>query len=162
MVFGQVVVGPPGSGKTTYCDGMHQFLNSIGRKVAIINLDPANDVLPYEAAADISDLIALSKVAQCAHLGPNGSLLFCMEYLAENIDWLESKLDQLKDSYVLIDLPGQVIGCNACMFYIPEPPDRDPWFCLLQVELYSHHTSIKDILHALERKSHRSASEYPL
>lgn len=31
MVFGQVVIGPPGSGKTTYCNGMSQFLQLIGR-----------------------------------------------------------------------------------------------------------------------------------
>ncbi|KAL9451690.1 hypothetical protein AB3S75_013292 [Citrus x aurantiifolia] len=47
MVFGQVVIGPPGSGKTTYCNGMSQFLSLVGRKVAVINLDPANDSLPH-------------------------------------------------------------------------------------------------------------------
>jgi predicted PilT family ATPase len=31
MSFGQVVVGPPGSGKTTYCYGMYQFMTQIGR-----------------------------------------------------------------------------------------------------------------------------------
>ncbi|CAM0148005.1 unnamed protein product [Urochloa decumbens] len=31
MVFGQVVTGPPGSGKTTYCNGMSQFLSLLGR-----------------------------------------------------------------------------------------------------------------------------------
>ena len=31
MVFGQVVIGPPGSGKTTYCNGMSQFLSLLGR-----------------------------------------------------------------------------------------------------------------------------------
>jgi hypothetical protein len=31
MVYGQVVIGPPGSGKTTYCNGMSQFLRLIGR-----------------------------------------------------------------------------------------------------------------------------------
>jgi len=33
MVFGQVVIGPPGSGKTTYCNGMSQFLKLIGRSL---------------------------------------------------------------------------------------------------------------------------------
>jgi len=30
-MFGQVVIGPPGSGKTTYCNGMSQFMKAIGR-----------------------------------------------------------------------------------------------------------------------------------
>lgn len=33
MVFGQVVIGPPGSGKTTYCNGMSQFLSLLGRYI---------------------------------------------------------------------------------------------------------------------------------
>ena len=47
MVFAQVVIGPPGSGKTTYCEGMRQYLEGVGRQVAIINLDPANDALLF-------------------------------------------------------------------------------------------------------------------
>ncbi|CAN1774918.1 GPN-loop GTPase QQT1 [Linum perenne] len=62
MVFGQVVIGPPGSGKTTYCNGLSQFLPLIGRKVAVINLDPANDSLSYDCAVNIEDLIKLSDV----------------------------------------------------------------------------------------------------
>ena len=30
-VFGQVVIGPPGAGKTTYCNGMQQFMTALGR-----------------------------------------------------------------------------------------------------------------------------------
>lgn len=36
--FGQLVIGPPGSGKTTYCHGVKQLLESIGRKVAVVNI----------------------------------------------------------------------------------------------------------------------------
>jgi hypothetical protein len=72
MPFGQVVIGPPGSGKTTYCAGMQQFLRASNRKVAVINLDPANDDLPYEAAVDISELVALEEVMEHFKLGPNG------------------------------------------------------------------------------------------
>ena len=39
--LGQIVCGPPGAGKSTYCDGMIQFFNAIGRKAVLINLDPA-------------------------------------------------------------------------------------------------------------------------
>jgi hypothetical protein len=31
MPFGQIVVGPPGSGKTTYCNGMAHFFELTGR-----------------------------------------------------------------------------------------------------------------------------------
>ncbi|QCE16457.1 GPN-loop GTPase 2 [Vigna unguiculata] len=109
MVFGQVVVGPPGSGKTTYCNGMSQFLSLIGRKVAVINLDPANDSLPYDCAVNIEDLVKLSDVMVEHSLGPNGGLVYCMDYLEKNIDWLEAKLEPLlKDHYLLFDFPGQV------------------------------------------------------
>ncbi|KAK6257217.1 hypothetical protein QUC31_000676 [Theobroma cacao] len=109
MVFGQVVIGPPGSGKTTYCNGMSQFLKLIGRKVAVINLDPANDMLPYECAINIEDLIKLSDVMTEHSLGPNGGLVYCMDYLEKNIDWLQSRLEPLlKDHYLLFDFPGQV------------------------------------------------------
>jgi hypothetical protein len=33
MPFGQLVIGPPGSGKTTYCNGVAQYLTALGRKV---------------------------------------------------------------------------------------------------------------------------------
>lgn len=109
MVFGQVVIGPPGSGKTTYCNGMSQFLQLIGRKVAVINLDPANDSLPYECAVNIEDLIKLSDVMMEHSLGPNGGLVYCMDYLEKNIDWLQARLAPLlKDHYFLFDFPGQV------------------------------------------------------
>ncbi|XP_073003418.1 GPN-loop GTPase QQT1 isoform X1 [Typha latifolia] len=109
MVFGQVVIGPPGSGKTTYCNGMADFLKLIGRKVAVINLDPANDALPYECALNIEDLVKLNDVMAEHSLGPNGGLIYCMDYLEKNVDWLLSKLKPLiDDHYLLFDFPGQV------------------------------------------------------
>ena len=57
--FGQVVVGSPGAGKTTYCNGMSCYLRALGRQVAIINLDPANDNPPYKADVDMGQLVTL-------------------------------------------------------------------------------------------------------
>lgn len=59
VLFGQVIIGPPGCGKTTYCIGMKMFLNELNRKCDIINLDYSNDSLPYECSIDVRDLISL-------------------------------------------------------------------------------------------------------
>jgi GTPase SAR1 family protein len=109
MPFGEVVCGSPGSGKSTYCFGKHQLLSALGRPISIVNLDPANDSVPYPCAIDISSLITIQDVMNEHHLGPNGGLLYCMEYLEANYDWLEDRLKELGgDAYVLFDIPGQV------------------------------------------------------
>ena len=61
--FGQIVIGPPGAGKTTYCDYMAQLLRGLGRQVAIINIDPANEgeTLPYQGIV-LSELFILLRL----------------------------------------------------------------------------------------------------
>lgn len=109
MPFGEIVCGSPGSGKSTYCHGKHQLFTALNRPISIVNLDPANDNIPYPCAIDISSLITLRDVMNEYQLGPNGGMLYCMEYLEANYDWLEGRLAELgKDAYVLFDLPGQV------------------------------------------------------
>lgn len=41
-------------------------------------------------------------------LGPNGALMYCMEFLEKNINWLEQKMSGFKNHYFLFDCPGQV------------------------------------------------------
>lgn len=41
----------------------------------IVNLDPANDGLPYVPDVDVADLVSLSDVAEAYQLGPNGGAL---------------------------------------------------------------------------------------
>uniref|UniRef100_A0A674EAV0 GPN-loop GTPase 2 n=1 Tax=Salmo trutta TaxID=8032 RepID=A0A674EAV0_SALTR len=115
LCFGQVVIGPPGSGKTTYCWGMQEFLSHLGRKVVVVNMDPANEGLLCHGYF---------------RLGPNGGLLYCMEYLEANLDWLESKLEEHSDCYFLFDCPGQV-------------------------ELYTHQNSVKNIFSQLAKWNFR-------
>ena len=59
VLFGQIVVGPPGCGKTTYCMGMQMFVEAVGRNCRVVNLDFANDNLPYTAAIDVRELVSL-------------------------------------------------------------------------------------------------------
>ena len=120
--FGEFVVGPPGSGKTTYCLGMREFLGALGRPVAIVNLDPANE--SALADVDIRELIVVDDVMERLDLGPNGALLYCMEFLEQHLDWLRERLEQRSERFFLFDCPGQV-------------------------ELYTHHESVRNILLAI-------------
>lgn len=95
MPFAQLVIGSPGAGKSTYCDGMHQFLTAIERKCSVVNLDPANDRTSYRASLDIRDLVTLDEVMEMEELGPNGGTLYALEELEGNVEWLEEGLKGL-------------------------------------------------------------------
>eukprot|EP01039_Chlorochromonas_danica_P010231 gene10231-11325_t len=125
--FGQVIVGPPGAGKTTYCLGMEMFMKEIGREIAIINLDFANEKLPYHCALDVRDFLSLQEAMDQYELGPNGALLFCMESLLQEIDWLLDRIKALPCKYYIFDFPGQV-------------------------ELYSHHDCVHNLLDKLVKE----------
>lgn len=58
--------------------------------------------------ADIRELIEVDDVMEDESLrfGPNGGLVFCMEYFANNFSWLEESLGHVEDDYVLFDCPG--------------------------------------------------------
>lgn len=108
--YGQLVMGPAGSGKSTYCKTVVEHCENIGRSVYVISLDPAAEQFNYPVLADVRELVELEDVmeAEDMRLGPNGGLVFCMEYLVENLDWLEEKLGQNEDDYILFDCPGQI------------------------------------------------------
>jgi hypothetical protein len=60
-------------------------------------------------AFDIRELISVNDVMEELHLGPNGGLVYCMEYLLQNMDWLQDALDTYNDDeYLIIDCPGQI------------------------------------------------------
>lgn len=128
MPFGQLVIGPPGSGKSTYCYGMYQFLGAIGRKASVVNLDPANDQTNYPCALDIRDFIKLEDVMEESNLGPNGGIIQSMEELEESGDQFIEQVKKLGDKeYILFDCPGQV-------------------------ELYTHHEALVKLFKRLEKE----------
>ena len=105
--------GPAGSGKSTYCRAMQSHAQTLGgprrRTINVANLDPAAEHFDYDLAFDIRDLISVEEVMEELGLGPNGGLIYCMEYLLQNLDWLQDQLDAFgDDEYLILDCPGQL------------------------------------------------------
>jgi len=109
MPFGVLLLGPPGSGKSTLTAALVAAARADGREVAAVNLDPANDAPPYAAAVDVTALIASADAAAAFGLGPNGALLYALDFLAANADWLARALAPAlaRGAFVVIDAPGQ-------------------------------------------------------
>lgn len=137
VLYGQVVVGPPGAGKTTYCDGMQQYLRLLHRNAWVMNMDPANDPSSYETIFDVrQDMVDLAVVMDELELGPNGGLLYCMEYMEAHVTEIVQHVrnKQQHDNsntqeplYLLLDFPGQV-------------------------ELYTHSTCVQSLLAKLQKQ----------
>jgi len=110
MRYAQLVMGPAGSGKSTYCSTICKYAEATRRVVQVVNLDPAAEHFDYELFADIRELIHLDDAMEDESLkfGPNGGLVYCMEYFIQNIDWLSEQLGQDEDDYILFDCPGQI------------------------------------------------------
>lgn len=108
--YAQLVMGPAGSGKSTYCAMMQEHLNMMKRQSFVVNCDPAAEHFSYEVSTDIRDIIELEDVMNDdeLHLGPNGGLIFCMEYIVKHMDQLFDQLDEREGDYFIFDFPGQI------------------------------------------------------
>lgn len=120
-----MVVGAPGSGKTTFCHGLHQFLEALGVGHKTVNLDPASEFAPFDFDIDVRPDVCVKSVMQEEGLGPNGAALRAMELVEERF----SRLVPVEAGQLYIfDLPGQV-------------------------ELFTGHDSLRRIVYQLQRKA---------
>ena len=95
---------------------------------------------------DIRDLISLEDAVDEMKLGPNGGLVFCIEYLSENMEWLEDELSQFdEDGYFIFDCPGNAYS----VFFISG-----------QIELFTHFSFLGDITTRLSEFGFRLISVY--
>ncbi|KAG5921334.1 hypothetical protein E4U42_005881 [Claviceps africana] len=107
--FGAMIMGPAGAGKSTFCAALITHLQLNRRSAFYINLDPAAETFEHTPDLDIKELISLKDAMEEVGLGPNGGLIYCFEFLMENLDWLTEALDNLTEEYlIIIDMPGQI------------------------------------------------------
>ncbi|KAG9245025.1 GPN-loop GTPase, partial [Calycina marina] len=107
--YGVLVMGPAGAGKTTFCSALISHLRNNKRSCFYINLDPAAEEFVHEPDLDIKELISLEDVMEEMGLGPNGGLIYCFEFLLDNLDFITEAIDPLTEDYlIIIDMPGQI------------------------------------------------------
>lgn len=127
--YAQLIIGPAGSGKSTYCKIIQQHALNMKRTVRVINLDPAAENINYQCDIDVRELITVEDVMNKKKLGPNGALVYCMDYLYAKFEWLETQISSYGDNqYFLIDCPGQL-------------------------ELFSHYPIMKQIITRLKKSA---------
>jgi len=96
-----IVVGPAGSGKSTFVKSFLNFLRK-DYDAKAVNLDPASDPI-YETHANVREFVKTEDVMKKFNLGINGALIKSMDLALNYVDKLI-----LKGDYVLYDTPGQM------------------------------------------------------
>lgn len=153
-MYCELVCGPPGSGKTTYCEGKRQFLSVYDptRPVVLVNLDPANEgIFPYPCDVDIRSIVQHAVVADEEFLGPNGAYLFCGDVLLQSLDELSRSI-QVAVELAVRRSESDTVGPVE---YNGRIPMNAPYLiidCPGQVEFYLHHDVVPALLHRLEKK----------
>ncbi|KAJ7129758.1 GPN-loop GTPase [Mycena epipterygia] len=137
MRYAVLVTGPAGAGKSTFTTSFLTHLTASRRTAHLVNLDPAASAasFEYEPVIDIKDLVSLEDVMGELGYGPNGGLVYCFEYLLQNMDWLEEELGGFDDDYLIFDCPGQI-------------------------ELYTHHPFLPTLVQNLTRMGIRTSAVY--
>ncbi len=108
MIGSAFVLGPAGTGKSTFSGSMKEWMVQQGFDCCVVNLDPGAEYLPYEPEIDVRDLISLEEVMAEYNLGPNGAQIVAADLLLENVGALQKSLGEFEDYYVVFDTPGQV------------------------------------------------------
>ena len=111
-MIGQIFIGIPGCGKTSFCFSMKKIINSTEEIPVSINLDPGSNLNLLNFDINIQELIISYEIIPELNLGPNGALLYAIEYFEKNNDWLEKKIAntiEIKNfCHFLFDFPGQI------------------------------------------------------
>lgn len=105
-----IMIGMAGSGKSTWMHRLTLRLQTTGKRVYTINLDPAVRNLAYPINIDIRDTVNYKEVMKNFGLGPNGGIMTSLNLFATKFDQVLALVDKRAANldYILIDTPGQI------------------------------------------------------
>lgn len=109
-MFGEIIIGPPGSGKSTYILYKKKVLPE--RSIFTINLDPGNNKTDFDY--DIKNISDTDTYAKNNELGPHYSTKRILDTFFDNYDDFYNIIQSNTDSYFIFDFPGQIefFMCN--------------------------------------------------
>ena len=102
------IVGTAGAGKSLLASKILDYYSRNGAFVAMLNLDPGVENLPYTCDIDVRDYVDIVQIMKQYDLGPNGALIMANDLIASKIDELQSEIDNVNPDYLIIDTPGQI------------------------------------------------------
>lgn len=105
-----VISGLAGSGKTSFIAKTRDILHDLGKKVYVVNLDPAIVNMYYPVNLDIRDTVNFTAICHSQNIGPNGAILACLNLFFSKIDQFMGIIQRkvTTHDYILIDTPGQI------------------------------------------------------
>ncbi len=102
------IEGTAGSGKSLLTSKISEYYTSNGAFVAILNLDPGVESLPYTCDIDVRDYVDIVSIMKQYDLGPNGALIMANDLIASKIDDIQDQIGNVNPDYLIIDTPGQI------------------------------------------------------
>ncbi|MGC8583269.1 MAG: ATP/GTP-binding protein [Thermoproteus sp.] len=101
-------IGTAGSGKSTLVSALYNWMDEQGYDVAVVNLDPAAEYLPYVPDVDIRERINARKIMRQFRLGPNASIIASVDMAVAEADRIKEEMGAVGAPIVLVDTPGQM------------------------------------------------------
>ncbi|MFP3266902.1 MAG: ATP/GTP-binding protein [Thermoproteus sp.] len=101
-------VGTAGSGKSTLVSALYNWMDEQGYDVAVVNLDPAAEYLPYVPDVDIRERINARKIMRQFKLGPNASIIASVDMAVADADRIKEEMGAIGAPVALVDTPGQM------------------------------------------------------
>ncbi|MEM1908250.1 MAG: ATP/GTP-binding protein [Thermofilaceae archaeon] len=109
MTFMLFIVGPAGSGKSSFVAAFSDWLENFEIPYLTVNLDPAAEYIPYTPDIDVRDYVTARQVMEEYMLGPNGAIVASVDLMLNFIPSLREEIHEVAtEGYVLIDTPGQM------------------------------------------------------
>lgn len=102
------ISGTAGSGKSLLTSKLYDYYTKNGAFVAVLNLDPGVENMPYTCDVDVRDYVDIVSIMHQYDLGPNGAMIMANDLIAAKIDDIQNEVNRINPDYLIVDTPGQI------------------------------------------------------